>query len=83
MEVAEKSLASEWDTYCKMQMLGLKTKWKKGIFIFSVDLWVELWEGVVGDATAPGGGIRHYRDVLLHLSLQVWTVQDAYIYYVL
>jgi hypothetical protein len=67
MEVAE--IACQGKGYIKCKCL--KTKRKIGIFIFSVDLGVELWEGVVGDATAPGGGIRHYCDVLLHLSLQV------------
>ena len=35
------------------------------------DLRMKFWERVVGDATAPSGGIGHYGDVLLHLSLQV------------
>ena len=35
------------------------------------DLRMKFWERVVGDATAPSGGIGHYGDVLLHLSFQV------------
>jgi hypothetical protein len=35
---------------------------------------VELGEGVVGDAAAPGRGVGHNGDVLLYLTFQVYKI---------